>query len=80
VTCTIRVGEWTVTADIDDPNNADWRAVLTQSIDVGDGDLQIAILGPNGEPQRSARARIIPSREGHPTMLEGLEPFSAIPT
>lgn len=72
------VGEWRVSADIDDTSKPDWRGVISQpgqAPPLSEGNVQIVLLGSNGEHVGASRARVVPGGGGQPTALEGLEPF-----
>lgn len=72
----VLVGEYESTAEIDDVDRADWHGTLRQATTAPvEGDVTVRILGHNGESVSSARARVLRSDTGQPTVLEGLEPF-----
>lgn len=71
----IRLGDWKVSAEIDDPANGQWRASLLDAPEMQEGDVSVVMLGPNGEPRSRSRARVVPGGSYQPTVLEGLEPF-----
>ena len=70
------VGGWKLNAEIDDLARNDWKGVLQKAPNLCEGDMDVAVLGSNGDVARRSRARVVPGGPFQPTVLEGLQPFS----
>lgn len=70
--CMLRVGDWTVRTEVDDPSSPDWNGIVVEAGEqLRAGECSVAWLGPNGEAGRTVQATVEPSREAGGMVLHG---------